>query len=224
MSVISKILLRTNILGCSWRGWKTFLQLNFIQVFRGGIMIGENTKMPILNYPNTIVQIDKGGILEVRKNLLIGKPQVKGSRIETRLKIESGAKMIVRDSFEMLAGSYVVVVSGGKLIINSGFINENVQIICKGTIEIGKGCAIGRDVVIRSFDGHTIEQDGYEIAQPIKIGDDVWIGQRAQILKGVTIGDGAIIAAGAIVTHDIPANTLVAGIPAKIIKTSVKWH
>lgn len=55
-------------------------------------MIDENTKMPILNYPNTIVQIDKGGILEVRKNLLIGKPQVKGSRIETRLKIESGAK------------------------------------------------------------------------------------------------------------------------------------
>ena len=61
MSVISKILLRTNILGWSWRGWKTFLQLNFFQVFRGGIMIDENTKMPILNYPNTIVQIDKGG-------------------------------------------------------------------------------------------------------------------------------------------------------------------
>lgn len=91
MSVISKILLRTNILGWSWRGWKTFLQLNFSGV-PGGIMIDENTKMPILNYPNTIVQIDKGGILEVRKNLLIGKPQVKGSRIETRLKIESGAK------------------------------------------------------------------------------------------------------------------------------------
>lgn len=213
-----------NILGASWRGWKTFIQVNFIQVSRGGIILGENAKMPILNYPNTIVQVDKGGVLEVRKNLLIGKPQVKGSRIETRLKIESGAKMIVRDSFEILAGSYIVVVNGGKLILDSGFINENVQIICKGTIKIGSGCAIGRDVVIRSFDGHTIEQDGYEISEPIKIGNNVWIGQRAQILKGVTIGDGSIIAAGAIVTHDVPANTLVAGVPAKIIRSSVNWH
>ena len=58
----------------------------------------------------------------------------------------------------------------------------------------------------------------------IKIGDNVWIGQSAQIFKVVSIGDGAIIAAGAIVTHDVPANNLVAGVPAKIIKTSVKCH
>lgn len=113
MSVISKILLKTNILGWSWRGWKTFPQLNFFQVFRGGIMIGENTKMPILNYPNTIVQIDKGGILEVRKNLLIGKPQVKGSRIETRLKIESGENIpavVIRD--KRVAKDYRMVMNG----------------------------------------------------------------------------------------------------------------
>lgn len=114
MSVISKILLRTNILGWSWRGWKTFLQLSFFQVFRGGIMIGENTKMPILNYPNTIVQIDKGGILEVRKNLLIGKPQVKGSRIETRLKIESGSENIPADVIrdKRVAKDYRMVMNG----------------------------------------------------------------------------------------------------------------
>ena len=57
---MKKILWRSYFLGLFWRGWISFLQLNFFQVFRGGIMIDENTKMPILNYPNTIVQIDKG--------------------------------------------------------------------------------------------------------------------------------------------------------------------
>ena len=54
---------------------------------------------------------------------------------------------------------------------------------------------------------------------PITIGDDVWIGQRAIILPGITIGDGAIVAAGSIVTKDIPARTVVGGNPTKILKT-----
>lgn len=87
--------------------------VEFFSGVPGGIMIGENTKMPILNYPNTIVQIDKGGILEVRKNLLIGKPQVKGSRIETRLKIESGENIpadVIRD--KRVAKDYRMVMNG----------------------------------------------------------------------------------------------------------------
>ncbi len=82
---------------------------------------------------------------------------------------------------------------------------------------------IGCDVVIRSFDGHTICVDGYKASEPIKIGKNVWIGQGATILKGVTIGDGAIIAAGAIVTKDIPAGCIAAGVPAKVVKENVKW-
>ncbi|MDE7192107.1 MAG: sugar O-acetyltransferase, partial [Clostridia bacterium] len=53
---------------------------------------------------------------------------------------------------------------------------------------------------------------------PVKIGNNVWIGAHATILSGVTIGDNAIIAAGAVVTKDVPQNTVVAGVPAKIIK------
>ena len=59
---------------------------------------------------------------------------------------------------------------------------------------------------------------------PITIGENVWIGCRALILKGVTIGDGAVVAAGAVVTKDVPANCVVAGNPAKIIKENVVWQ
>jgi acetyltransferase-like isoleucine patch superfamily enzyme len=61
------------------------------------------------------------------------------------------------------------------------------------------------------------------MTQPIIIGNHVWVGMNATILKGVTIGDGAIIAAGSIVTKDVKANTLVGGVPARILKENVEW-
>jgi acetyltransferase-like isoleucine patch superfamily enzyme len=55
-------------------------------------------------------------------------------------------------------------------------------------------------------------------SSPVKIGDNVWLGARATVLKGVTIGDGAVVAAGALVTRDVPSRTVVAGVPARVIK------
>lgn len=57
------------------------------------------------------------------------------------------------------------------------------------------------------------------VIKPIKIGKRVWIGAHATILSGVTVGDNSIIAAGAVVTKDVPANSVVGGVPAKVIKT-----
>ena len=61
------------------------------------------------------------------------------------------------------------------------------------------------------------------VKAPIVIGDNVWIGMGAMILKGVTIGEGSIIAAGAVVTKDVAPNTIVAGVPAKEIRKDVTW-
>ena len=77
--------------------------------------------------------------------------------------------------------------------------------------------------MIRDSDNHTIVRDGYTPTAPIKIGNHVWIGVNCTILKGVTIGDGAIIAAGSVVTKDVPAHSLVGGVPAKVIRTDVEW-
>ena len=207
------------LLGFSFKSWKTFLSLN---IFSSHVKKGK--RLVVKNYPNSVIELDKNSKMILNQTLTIGTPQVKGSHKETRLLLEENATMTVNNQFMMFAGSYVRVIKGGHLILHGGFINENVQITCGDRIEIGRDCAIGRDVVIRSYDGHTIEQEGYRISEPIVIENHVWIGQGAQILKGVHIGEGAIVAAGAVVTKDVPAHAVVGGVPAKVIKENIMWH
>ncbi|HLQ98361.1 MAG TPA: sugar O-acetyltransferase [Candidatus Dormibacteraeota bacterium] len=96
----------------------------------------------------------------------------------------------------------------------------NCVILDMGEVRIGDNCMLGPNVGIYTA-GHSIEpldrnKSGYTI--PIKIGNDVWVGGNCVILAGVTIGDNSVVAAGSIVTKDVPKNTVVAGNPAKIIK------
>ena len=94
--------------------------------------------------------------------------------------------------------------------------------MCKEAITIGKSCAISWDVTIIDSDYYSI--DGIEQTSRIEIGNHVWIGMNAKILKGVKIGDGAVIAAGSVVTKDVPSKAMVGGVPAKIIKENVNWQ
>lgn len=205
-------------LGCSYTAWKNTIYYNFLCN-----KVDSKKKLGLFLTKYVRVQLDKGTKINLNDKLTIGVTQVKGSKLETRIWLEEGAKLTVNAPFSMYAGSYIRVAKGGHLILNGGFINENVQITCGETIEIGKGCAIGRDVVIRSYDGHTILKEGYRISEPIKIGNHVWIGQGASILKGVTIGDGAIVGAGAVVTKNVPAYAAVGGVPAKVININIEW-
>lgn len=65
--------------------------------------------------------------------------------------------------------------------------------------------------------------DGAVVLAPIEIGSDVFVGRRALIMKGVKVGDGSVVAAGAVVTRDVPPNCLVGGVPAKLIKENIQW-
>ncbi len=99
------------------------------------------------------------------------------------------------------------------------FINSGCCLQDQGGITVGDGCLIGHQVVFATID-HDLAPDnrGNMHFAPIALGKNVWVGAHATILQGVTVGDGAVIAAGAVVTKDVPPKAIVAGVPAKIKK------
>lgn len=103
------------------------------------------------------------------------------------------------------------------------FINSGCHFQDQGSITIGDGSLIGHNVVLVTIN-HDLnpKENRKNHYAPIKIGSHVWIGSNATVLPGVTVGDWAVIAAGAVVTKDVPARTVVGGVPAKILKAVPK--
>ena len=99
------------------------------------------------------------------------------------------------------------------------FINAGCCFQDQGGIELGDGCLIGHQVVIATLNHDMCpERRGGMLPKKVVLGKNVWVGAHATILPGVTIGDNAVIAAGAVVTKDVPANAVVGGVPAKVLK------
>ncbi len=99
------------------------------------------------------------------------------------------------------------------------FINADCKFQDQGGISIGDRTFIGHNVVLATLD-HDLDPEKRLLMHPapIKIGKNVWIGSNAVITKGVTVGDNAVIAAGAVVTKDVPPDTVAGGVPARVIR------
>ncbi len=99
------------------------------------------------------------------------------------------------------------------------FINACCQFQDHGGITIGDGCQIGHNVVFATLNHGLAPADRKTTyPAPIVLGKNVWVGSNSTILRGVSIGDNAVVAAGAVVVKDVPADTVVAGVPAKVVK------
>lgn len=196
----------------------------FINFFR------KNTKRNnglFLPYKNTVPEIAKDAKIILNGIIALNCNKLKGSKREALLKMNRGSTITVNGKFNVYYDCDIAVFEGGRLTLGGGYMNSGAQIRCSESITIGDDATIARNVIIMDSDYHNIEfEDGIKNAQsaPVYIGNHVWIGTNAIILKGVTIGDNTVIAAGAVVTKDIPANCIAGGVPAKVLKENVKWY
>ena len=156
-----------------------------------------------------------------------------------------GKNSLLRDSNIFIKGNNNIIYIGDNCVVNNTSIildNEGseirignktsiakIQIVSLEPykIEIGEDCMLSYDIEIRNTDSHKIydknTNERINEGSSINIGNHVWLGMRAVILKGVNIGHNSIVAAGSIVTKDVKANTIVSGNPAKQIKENVYW-
>lgn len=141
------------------------------------------------------------------------------------LRVRHGATFTCDGVVSMQRGVRVVVDAGTLHIGHGTNINGLTKILVANSVKIGRESTLSWDVQVLDNDFHAITVGGVTApsSAPIDIGDRVWVGTGAIILKGVTIGHGAIVAAGAVVTKDVPAGAIVAGVPAKVVGHADSW-
>ena len=114
----------------------------------------------------------------------------------------------------------LVTLPGGHLEIGDNvFINYGSSLVASTHVKVGDNCLIGTHVMVMDTDFHRVDDKSWDTAgQPVVFSDRAWLGNRSIVLKGVNIGHDAVVAAGSVVTHDMPPRTLVAGVPAKVVR------
>ena len=150
-------------------------------------------------------------------------PQQSLNRVRTAALRAAGMQMGVQSLIQgpvriTGAGNPCRSVSIGSFTILSGHLHIDVA----APVRIGSGVRIGHDVSLLTIShqiGTPALRSGKSFSGPITIGDGVWIASRVTVLANVTIGQGAVVAAGSVVTRDVPPHTLVAGVPARALRT-----
>lgn len=188
----------------------------------------------IYTMPGVVFDLHPSAKIVLKAPIIYGNAPVKGLRMPTCLRMEVGTTLEIYDGpltrygkmpYNLRYGAYIEVVNGGKLTIGQGACNVGLTIMCAKEVTIGNGVRIGRNVSIRDWNGpHVIINETFVNHAPVHIGDHVWLCSGCTIMPGVTIGEGAVIAANSTVTKDVPAHSLVAGSPAKVIKNNIEWY
>lgn len=181
----------------------------------------------LINYIKTLIKARK-----FRKCCLLGKNFSCSS--SSNIFVEDGGSCVIGDNSEI--NCIISVKSGGKITIGSYTTIRGGVIGALESITIGDYVIISNNVHIYDNNNHPtspkrrieLSKSGFysdlwhwkhSQSSPITIADNVWIGENSRICKGVTIGDGAIIAACSVVTKDVPSNSIAAGNPARVVKT-----
>jgi acetyltransferase-like isoleucine patch superfamily enzyme len=160
---------------------------------------------------------------------LLGKPIVSCFE-DSSISIGADCFLISRSTWTALGVSHPVIIrtlaQGAEVTIGNECGLSGVTICAAINVSIGNRCLLGADVLIADTDFHsvdTVQRRHLPTPAPspsdsVRIGNDVFVGARAIILKGVTVGDGSVVGAGSVVTEDIPSGVIAAGNPARVIR------
>jgi acetyltransferase-like isoleucine patch superfamily enzyme len=164
------------------------------------------------------IRVAHGSRLILGSNNLVGTP---GS-----LDIRRNARLTVHGNVSIFRGTRIVIDEGAHLEIgDQSYVNCNSSVTCFAHITIGANCAISWNSNLLDGNAHELIVAGLPRprTRSLHIGNNVWIGTGAIVL-GVTIDDGAVVAAGSVVTADVPSKVVVAGNPARVVKQDVSWQ
>lgn len=214
----------------SIRAYSNFFRVNFRNNTESDIRKG----CVMYTMPSAVFDLHPTAKIIIKAPFLYGNNTVKGMKMPTCLRMEAGTTFEIHDGpltrygrglYNLRYGAYIEVVNGGRLVIGQGAANVGLTIMCAKEVTIGNGVRIGRNVSIRDWNGpHVIINDHYRNHAPVHIGDHVWLCSGCTVMPGVTIGEGAVVAANATVTKDVPPRCLVGGSPAKVIKENIEWY
>ncbi len=170
---------------------------------------------------NDFFNIDRTSMLILKGDLDMSSLSFGNNHRSSLLRMDEKS-ILECNGFHFMYGADIQLFKNSHLVLGKGsFINSDCKIRCHKEITIGEGCAISHDFTVMDSNSH--ELDGSRNTKPVHIGNHVWIGTRVTVLSGVTVGGGAVIAAGSLVTKNVPEDSLVGGVPARILKEKVEW-
>lgn len=198
-------------------------RLREISVIRTAYFTCRSGCRRVLVYPRVHLGFRGESAIDAAGFLHLGRRWERTAFLPSQFNIFRDGHLSLAGDFSFYTGFSVYINTGARLNLGSGYANNGLNLSCFEQISIGHDVAIAENVTIRDSDDHIISGSRRAAIAPIVIGNHVWIGMSAIILKGVKVGDGAVIAAGAVVTKDVPPAALVAGVPARIVRQGVEW-
>lgn len=181
----------------------------------------------IIPYKGAVIDFDKTSQIYLSDgDIVINANRLRGSKAETYLRMREAAVWNAEEGCELSYGSTIEVLKNARL--DSGYFTMNsfATIVSGKHITIGKDVMIARNAIIFDSDFHEIRNSkkSIECSDDVTIGNHVWLGVNAVILKGVSIGDNSIVAANALITENISESLMVGNEKnIKILQENVEW-
>ncbi len=201
----------------------------FYSILKYPFLDGKFLPFKIYHFPSGI-KIRSGAVIQLLSRLTLGCPDKSMpvvSRLPINLYFGKNSKSKIGSSVSVGPGVNIIVKDNAKLSIGDNtYFTSDMHIEVVNELSIGKDCAISWGVTIIDDDHHQLisNSKGNSVEKnSVEIGNKVWIGCNATILKNTVIGNNCIIAANSLVKGTFPDNCLIGGVPAKILKENIDW-